>query len=365
MASRYMVPPQPPPDLKIPTSDATVEVSCIDSTTCLKLPMSPFLQPNIKGKEFLTGPAFSFLIRHSSGKQVLFDLGTRKDWQNLPPVIVDRITSGGWTVTVDKNISTILTEHSIPVSAGAIDAVIWSHHHWDHVGDMSTFPKSTSLVVGPGFQAEHLPGYPDRPDAPVMAEDFRGRTVVEIDPRTDGKGLKLGRFWAHDYFGDGSFYLLDTPGHSVGHICGLARTTGGGEASTFVFMGGDACHHGGEFRPSRYLPLPEGLEPSPVPTLRVCPGSLLTAFHRSGKATEPFYEVTPMFAHDVGECNWTIDGVEEFDAQGNVLVLIAHDDSVEGEVEMFPRAMNDWCEKGVKERVKWRFLRDFAGAVET
>ncbi|KAG8631491.1 hypothetical protein KVT40_000631 [Elsinoe batatas] len=349
MASRYMVPPQPPPDLKIPHSDAIVKVSCIDSTTSLKLPMAPFLQPNIKGKEFLTGPAFAFLIRHSSGKQILFDLGTRKDWQNLPTLIVDRITSGGWTVTVDKNISTILTEHSIPVSTGAIDAVIWSHHHWDHVGDMSTFPKSTSLVVGPGFQAEHLPGFPDRPDAAVMAEDFGGRTVAASGRTTT--------------FGDGSFYLVDTPGHSVGHICGLARTTGG-DKSTFVFMGGDACHHGGEFRPSQYLPLPEELEPSPVPTLRVCPGSLLTAFHRSGKATEPYYEVTPMFAHDLGECNWTIDGVEEFDAQGNVLVLIAHDDRLEGEVEMFPRGMNDWCEKGVKERVKWRFLRDFAGAVE-
>jgi hypothetical protein len=37
-----------------------------------------------------------------------------------------------------------------------------------------------------------------------------------------------------------------------------ARTTNGGAgADTFVFMGGDACHHGGEFRPTEYRPLPE------------------------------------------------------------------------------------------------------------
>lgn len=27
----------------------------------------------------------------------------------------------------------------------------WSHWHWDHTGDMTQFPSSTELVVGPGF----------------------------------------------------------------------------------------------------------------------------------------------------------------------------------------------------------------------
>ncbi len=30
---------------------------------------------------------------------------------------------------------------------------------------------------------------------------------------------------AVDYFGDGSFLPLDGPGHAIGHLCGLARTT--------------------------------------------------------------------------------------------------------------------------------------------
>ncbi|KAF4553627.1 Cytochrome P450-like protein 82 [Elsinoe fawcettii] len=363
MAGDHMVTPQAPPDLKIPASESTVKVSCVDSTTYLKLPMGPFLQPDIKGKEFMTGPAFGFLIQHSSGKRIMFDLGTRKDWQNLPKLIVDRVQGGGWEVNVEKNIAEVLEENGIDVPGGAVDAVVWSHHHWDHVGDMGTFPKKTDLVVGPGFQKEHLPGFPERQEAPIMAEDFEDRTVHEIDPEKDGKGLKLGRFWAYDYFGDGSFYLLDTPGHSVGHICGLARTTGG-DKSTFVFMGGDACHHGGEFRPTQYLPLPSELSPSPVPSLRVCPGSLLTAFHRNKSATEPYYTVTPKFAYDVEKCNWTIDGVEEFDAHENVFVLIAHDDSVINELDLFPKDMNDWHEKELAKKVKWSFLKDFGGAVE-
>lgn len=39
-------------------------------------------------------------------------------------------------------------------------------------------------------------------------------------------------------FGDGSFYLLEAPGHATGHMCGLARTTA--DPPLFVFMGADA-----------------------------------------------------------------------------------------------------------------------------
>ncbi|PNS15895.1 hypothetical protein CAC42_8001 [Sphaceloma murrayae] len=363
MAGDHLAAPKSPPDLSIPYSATVVTVSCIDSTTYLKLPMSPFLQPDIKGKEFMTGPAFGFLIQHPSGKKIMFDLGTRKDWQNLPKMIVDRVTQGGFEVTVEKNIADVLTEHGVDVAGGAIDAVVWSHHHWDHVGDLGTFPKKTSLVIGPGFQKEYLPGFPERTEAPVMAEDFKDRNVHEIDVQKDGKGLKIGRFWAFDYFGDGSFYLLDTPGHSVGHLCGLARTTSG-DKSTFVFMGGDACHHGGEFRPSPYLPLPSEISPSPVKTLPVCPGSLLITFHRNKDPTEPYYTVTPKFAHDIELCNWTIDGVKEFDAHDNIFVLIAHDDSVIDHLDLYPKTMNDWHDKGLAKKVRWRFLDDFTGAIE-
>jgi len=37
--------------------------------------------------------------------------------------------------------------------------------------------------------------------------------------------LKIGPFATYDIFGDGSLYLLDTPGHAVGHMSGLVRTT--------------------------------------------------------------------------------------------------------------------------------------------
>lgn len=52
------------------------------------------------------------------------------------------------------------------------DQVNHSHYHWDHIGDMRTFPLSTELVVGPGFQETYLPAWPTNPDSPLRDDYF-------------------------------------------------------------------------------------------------------------------------------------------------------------------------------------------------
>lgn len=88
-----------------------------------------------------------------------------------------------------------------------------SHHHYDHTGDPSTFPHSTDLIVGPGFKEEFTPGYPSNPESPIKDSDWEGRTLREVN--FVDSSLRLGRFRALDWFGDGSFYLLDSPGVSL------------------------------------------------------------------------------------------------------------------------------------------------------
>jgi len=317
-----------------------------------------------KGKDKLTCPAFSFFIEHSSGKKILFDLGVRPNWETLPARIVNNVKSKGWTVKADKHVAGILEENGVPVSKGAIDTVIWSHHHFDHIGDMRTLPNSTVLTVGPGLQDEYLPGYPENQDAGVPSCDFKDHPVREISFEKEGKGLTIGRFNAFDYFGDGSFYLLDSPGHAVGHLCGLARTTAGSKP-TFVFMGGDSSHHGGEFRPSEYLPIPKEISPSPVKKIQpVCPGHLLQDIHRNKIPTEPFYKVRKDFAHDIVKCDWTIEGLQEFDAHPNILLLVAHDQTVLDTLDFYPKPMNDWFEKDLAKKAKWKFLGDFSEGIQ-
>lgn len=325
--------------------------------------MTNFLQPDYTGHPSLLGPSFSFLIEHPSRKPILFDLGIRKDWEKLPSY--QKFVDNKWEIGVETDVATVLKQHKVDVDGGAIESIVWSHHHWDHVGDASTFPGSTNLVVGPGFKDAHMPGYPKRQDSQLLESDFEGRETREISFEKEGKGLKIGRFNAYDYFGDGSFYLLDTPGHSIGHMCGLARTST--KPDTFVFMGGDASHHGGEFRPNSHLPLPQEIKPSPLKRRAgVCPGHLLQDIHPDGAADKPFYNVTASFAHNKEVADWTIEGLGEFDAHENVLLLLAHDDSVidPDQLDFYPQTINDWHKKDVAKKVKWLFLGDFEEAVE-
>ena len=114
-----------PPPLNIPDSSSVVNVHIINSTSRIKtIPFSVFVTPPYKGLDYLDCPAFSFLIEHvSSGRKILFDLGVRKDWENLPPVIVKRIKDGGWKVTVEKGIAEILQEGG--VAPKDIEAIVW------------------------------------------------------------------------------------------------------------------------------------------------------------------------------------------------------------------------------------------------
>jgi hypothetical protein len=59
----------------------------------------------------------------------------------------------------------------------------------------------------------------------------------------DAPGLILSLFLSFDralgFFGDGTLYLVDAPGHFEGHITALARVAPG----TFVFLGADTCNN--------------------------------------------------------------------------------------------------------------------------
>ncbi|EUC64509.1 N-acyl homoserine lactonase AttM, putative, partial [Rhizoctonia solani AG-3 Rhs1AP] len=306
------------------------------------LPSSLFLEPAIKGHKHLSTPtpAYSFLIENESDTKVLFDLGIPQKWEDTAPSMVNIVRHFGWDISVTKNVSDILVEHGVALES--ISSIIWSHYHWDHTGDPSLFPSTTSLTVGPGFKANMLPGYPADPNSPILESAYKDRELVEVSFDQHPE-LRIGQFRALDYFGDGSFYLLDSPGHAVGHICGLARTT----PDTFVFLGGDICHHSGQMRPSEYLPLPESVSPNPFPGKVkgiVCPGG------------DP--------NTNLPEAQKSLDKLMDFDCYDNFFTVIAHDAELLDVVEFFPKTLNDWKARGYRERVLWKFAGDFKEAVE-
>lgn len=350
------------------SSNTSVRVQLIDTTSYMTIKAESFIKPVVPGHELINVTDVSFLITHPSGKQILFDLGVRKDFWNLPTTILKRLGDVIPSIRVDDGVPEILQSKGINLSS--IKAVIWSHYHWDHTGNMSLFPSSTDLVTGPGVKAQQpsiLPGYPQNPKSPLSQSDFDNRTHTEVD---FSSSPTIGDLKAFDYFGDGSFYLLDTPGHCVGHICGLARTT----SNTFIFMGGDICHFAGDFRPSSSLPLPDPIPSGILDPARnlpsPCPCSLFTDHHPRTKdpsqaRSSYWYEVTdhPRAAYiDVPLSRTSVSKMQKFDDDPNVLVMLAHDTTPLAVLPTFnqdpERDINDWQKQGWKERCHWGWLNE-------
>ncbi|KAI6754572.1 hypothetical protein HG530_012324 [Fusarium avenaceum] len=352
------------PRFEVPSGKAA-KLSIIDSTLRFsRMPLAFLMKPAMDGMEMMpVVTTWSFLVESSSGKKALFDLGVPKNpLENFSPTWVKLITEKNLGVEVTQNVADILKDNGVQPSE--IDS---SHHHFDHIGDITTFPGSTELVAGPGFKEAFCPGYPANPDSPLREVDFEGRHFREIN--FEESPLQIGPFRAFDFFGDGSFYLLNTPGHSIGHLAGLARTTA--NPDTFILMGGDLCHHGGELRPSQYLPCPKDLSEhlSLSDSLRLrlsqCPGSVFDDLNvkRGRKPGETFFD--PAIGFDIEQAIQTIKDVQQADAQDNVFFIPAHDMSVAGIIDEFPRTANDWKAKGWREKTFWKFLEDFETAIST
>jgi len=180
------------PLFRVPPGTETVRVRIIDTTTRLgKLPLDFLMQPPMEGMNYMPEmPAWSFLIEHSSGQKLLFDLAVPKDWRSFSPFILQILDKVKSEITVKYDVIDILKNNNI--AADQISGIIWryvlttpeqfimpklmntlcSHWHFDHVGNPSQFPPSTDLIVGPGFKNAFYPGYPAIPDSPVREIDF-------------------------------------------------------------------------------------------------------------------------------------------------------------------------------------------------
>ncbi|KAI3618246.1 hypothetical protein WG66_005629 [Moniliophthora roreri] len=216
-------------------NQAYCDVSALESGL-VQLPTAAFIDDGEPG-DVPIGPSLSFLLRNTkNNKTVVFDLGIRKDWENYPPAVVQRIHDF-FGVDVPQDVSESLIKGGMESSD--VDYVCLSHVHFDHVGDTRPFKKATFLVGGPS-KGLLTPGYPADPNA-YFASDLlpidRTRFLDTYGP--DWK--PLGPFpRALDFYGDGSLYITDAAGHLPGHINIVARTSADGG---WILLGGDSAHN--------------------------------------------------------------------------------------------------------------------------
>ncbi|PYH94847.1 Metallo-hydrolase/oxidoreductase [Aspergillus ellipticus CBS 707.79] len=348
--------PLSPPTFQVPASSSTVDVRVIDTNTRLYLKPGVFWEPVLRGFDGPHAPVYCFLVSHGN-RHILFDLGVRTDWESHAPKIVKLVKATTVVTSGEKDVASLLDDDTsgLGIRSTDIEAIVWSHSDFDHVGDPSRFPATTELVVGPGVKNRAWPGYPSNSDGTVLDSDAAGRNVREIN--FEDTGLQVGGFKAFDYFGDGSFYLLDAPGHAPGHMCALARTTA--DPPSFVFMGADACHHAGVLRPSQYLPLPQSVSSQSLECYGGCPGKVLMQLAAWKSVDEPFFQVArgPLF-WDHPTAMKTVAKMQKLDAAESLLIVLAHDNSLGGYLPLFPERVNDWKVQGVDEATRWAFCKE-------
>ncbi|KAJ7486573.1 beta-lactamase-like protein [Mycena latifolia] len=340
----------------IPASKSTVDVKVfnVGNLTLINV-TGAVVSPVVPGHESITFPAYSFLVEHkATHRRVVFDLGVRKDPQNAVPNIATAFAAGAFTTEQTKDVAELLEDGGIPLAS--IENVIWSHAHFDHVGDMSTFPNTTGLVFGAGTNTAT---FPTTNTSTLQDSDFVGHNITEVDfavAHLSFSGLK-----AIDYFGDGSFYLLDTPGHLPGHMTALARVT----PTTFVALGGDTFHHAGEARPrpafQKSFPCPAHLLESTKTSISTdyfwSPHSHVGAFDMPSRAQQLFAisDLPGGFTVDAVAAQVSLEKIGTFDADPDFFVIVAHDLSVVSALPYFPASLNDWKARNLKEKTVWGF----------
>lgn len=206
----------------------------------LDLPMHLFVQDAAKN-EIRRVPSMSWLISHKHCKKnIIFDLGIRQDVQNYPPTVYERMKRLV-RADVPQDVFDSLEAARVDPSSD-IDVVMFSHLHYDHVGDPSRFSPPTKLVIGPGA-GRFVRGpetYPENQDSPYDSRGFSRNLIVELPDAKDRKyWAPLGPFpAAHDWFGDGSVYVVHAPGHLSGHINLLVHVG----KDEWVYLAGDTTH---------------------------------------------------------------------------------------------------------------------------
>lgn len=180
-------------------------------------------------------PILCFLIDHSAThKKILVDCGLRKDLHSYGvPAIDSLIHRSPLRYFVPQSCLESLAEGVI--APNQIDIVFITHCHFDHVGNAPSFLTS-QFVVGGDTRELFEQAYPEDPLS-LYAEDIlpKDRTTYIDD------WVPLGPFpRTRDFFGDGSLYLVDAPGHLPGHMNVLARTSADG---AWIYLAGDSCYH--------------------------------------------------------------------------------------------------------------------------
>ncbi|KPM40122.1 hypothetical protein AK830_g6428 [Neonectria ditissima] len=125
-----------------------------------------------------------------------------------------------------------------------IDVVLFSHAHWDHCRPVKKEFPNAKVFFGPGTTSHCSPGHiQDGQIMPMIQWDSRffgdETAKTETYQELSGPWVQWGPFdKAMDYFGDGSLWIIQAPGHMAGNLAAVVRKSPGNH----VILASDCCH---------------------------------------------------------------------------------------------------------------------------
>jgi N-acyl homoserine lactone hydrolase len=187
------------------------------------------------GPDAVISPCLAFVIEHPTAGRILVDTGfsreasasLRRDF-GLPMSLLFR----GLRPTPTPFDAQL---RGLGIEPATVTSVIMTHLHVDHTSGMRLLPNARFTVSRVEWQAAHgrfsaAKGYATDH---LPLED----RVEFVDPEGDGE--PFGPFHGSlDLLGDGTIWLLSTPGHTKGHMSVLVRL----DDEHDVLLAGDAAY---------------------------------------------------------------------------------------------------------------------------
>lgn len=157
-----------------------------------------------------------YLIRHGD-RYMLWDTGNALDGAPEAP-----------------KVSLVELLERIDVAPAAIEYVGISHHHFDHTGQVASFPGAT-LLVGKGDWDLITTAQP--PDG-MDPREFAARRARFAPWISGGGKVEVLTGDRRDVFGDGTVIMFALPGHTPGHQGLLVKL----QKMGYVLLTGDVTH---------------------------------------------------------------------------------------------------------------------------
>jgi glyoxylase-like metal-dependent hydrolase (beta-lactamase superfamily II) len=168
-------------------------------------------------------PVSAYLIEHPDGP-TLVDAGWHADMRTEQRAHLGRVATSMYSGRLPEGAAVHEQLDGLGVAPEDLRFVVLSHLHSDHVSGLAHVADAERILASrPEWEARGSFGYVPSMWDGIDVEPF-DLERVRFGPR--GRGL--------DLYGDGSVYLVSTPGHSRGHVSVLART-----ASGWVLLAGD------------------------------------------------------------------------------------------------------------------------------